>query len=183
MPRGQPEQRLLRRSCEARLNALGVRAPYDLTTLVTRVSAARGRTIRLLPLVLDGPAADSCSGLWASTDTEDLIFIDPDAAGDYRNLIIAHELAHIVCEHPADLTISDAELRQLAPTLDPNRVRLALRRTKYDTHVEREAEMLGSLILARAEAGTAIAVDDSAATLTTSGEARAVLARLSQVFR
>lgn len=176
----QPEERRLRRGCETRLDTLGVHAPYDLAALLARVSATRGRAIRLLPLAAEAGTADGCSGLWAATDTEDWIFIDQDAAGDYRDLIIAHELAHIVCEHPADMTISDADLRLLAPTLDPDRVRSALRRTKYDTHVEREAEMLGSLILARAEAGTAIEAEGPGFL---TPEAPAVLARLSQVLK
>ncbi len=178
-PGAQQAQRRLRRDCELRLDALGVRAPYDLADLVTCVSTARGRPIRLLPLALDGATSDGCSGLWAATDTEDWLFIDQDARGGYRDLIIAHELSHIVCKHPADLTITDADLRRLVPTLDPDHVRSALRRTKYDTEVEREAEMLGSLILARARTGTRI----TDGTAPVDPQTPAVLTRLSRVLR
>ena len=179
--RAQHAQRRLRRACKARLHALGLRKPYSLGDVVTHVSAARDRPVRLLPLALGSAASDGCSGLWVATDTEDWIFVDAAAAGDYGDLILAHELAHILCEHPADVTIGDDELRGLVPTLDPDRVRTALRRTTYDSDVEREAEMLGSLILARAHVdGTPLA--DAARPPPTS-EAAAVLARLSRVLR
>lgn len=176
----QSEQRRLRRECDARLDALGVRAPYDLSDLLPLLTAARGRAIRLLPLAPEAATSDGCSGLWAATDTEDWVFIDQAAAGDYRQLIITHELAHVVCEHQADLTISDSDLRRLAPTLDPDRVRTALRRTTYETPAEREAETLGTLILARAAVGTEIRDDGQ---LLLAPEASAVLVRLSQVLR
>lgn len=173
------QERQLRRQCQDALDGLGVGAPYDLPDLIKHLASVRGRPVHVASLTAEAATSDRCSGLWLSTETEDWIFADPTSDGEERDLIIGHELGHIILDHPPDVTISNWDLRRLAPTLDPDRVRSALRRANYDTQSEREAETLGTLILTgRAGSRTAMPIEGSLS----APQATAVLARLSHVL-
>lgn len=172
--------RQLRRECEARLDALGLRAPFDLSALVARVSEQRRRPLRLLPLSAEVEEAGECSGLWVATESVDYVFATHAQSTQHRKLVTCHELSHIIFNHEPDAEMTDAEVKALFPTLAPNRVHMALRRTNYKDVVEQEAEMLASVILARAADDTSVTPDPD---LVVSPEATVVLSRLSRVLR
>lgn len=117
----------------------------DLTDLVARVAQTRGRPVHLMPAKL-GPEAPS--GFWLATATADYIAYPDDAPPTRRAAIVCHEVAHMLLEH--DLSDPDPEALAglTAPVLDPAVAARFLRRHSYATRDEREAELLGTRLMA-----------------------------------
>ncbi|MEV0374823.1 ImmA/IrrE family metallo-endopeptidase [Streptomyces sp. NPDC050636] len=111
-----------------------------------RLSADRGRPIQLVPLPL---GAETPCGMWLATDAFDVIVVEADTSSLHQDHIIAHELAHMLCNHGDSAEFETAMMRDLMPNLDPRRVREMLGRTSYSTAEEQEAEIVASLILER----------------------------------
>ena len=143
----------VRRRCRARLRELTLPDPFDLTELCRSVSIGRGR-----PLHVRGIPGPTCRarpcGIWIATDDEDWIFVDQQTSPLHRQHIVLHELAHMLCGHAAGELPENDMLGRLFPDLSPAMVRTVLSRTSYQSEPEREAELLASLILARAQAAT-----------------------------
>lgn len=135
----------LRTRCEARLAGLDIPDPFDLTTFCAHVASRRCRPIVLLPTELP---ADSTSGLWIRGARRDYIVYESATTPLHRTHIALHEIGHVLCGHES-ATPHDEHLDRLFPTLDPGLVRRALRRARYSSDEEAEAEMLASLILQR----------------------------------
>ncbi|MFB9905662.1 hypothetical protein [Allokutzneria oryzae] len=136
----------LRRRCEARIRELPMPAPFDVRELCRLVADKRGRPIRLVPIASDGGVL----GMWAATDTADVICYEQATTRPHQDHIILHELSHLLCDHyPAPLSFAE-HARMLLPDLDPAMVRRVLGRTSYLTSEEQEAELLASLIQRRA---------------------------------
>ena len=147
----RPDQ--VRRRCRARLRALILPDPFDLTELCRSVSIGRGRPLHVRGI--PGPTSRTrpC-GIWIATDDEDWIFVDQQTSPLHRQHIVLHELAHMLCGHAAGELPENDMLGRLFPDLSPAMVRTVLSRTSYQSEPEREAELLASLILARAQAAT-----------------------------
>ncbi len=143
----------VRRRCRARLRELTLPDPFDLTELCRSVSISRSRPLHVRGI--PGPASrDRPCGIWIATDDDDWIFVDQQTSPLHRQHIVLHELAHMLCGHAAgDLPENDM-LRRLFPDLSPAMVRTVLSRASYQSEPEREAELLASLILARAQPAT-----------------------------
>jgi hypothetical protein len=140
----------VRRRCRARLRRLALPEPFDLTELCRSVSIGRGRPLHVRGI--PGPASRSrpC-GIWIATGDDDWIFVDQQTSPLHRQHIVLHELAHMLCGHTsAELPENDL-LRRLFPDLSPAMVKAVLGRSSYQSEYEREAELLASLILARAQ--------------------------------
>ena len=154
----------VRRRCRARLRQLTLPDPFDLTELCRSVSISRSRPLHVRGI--PGPASrDRPCGIWIATDDDDWIFVDQQTSPLHRQHIVLHELAHMLCGHAAgDLPENDM-LRRLFPDLSPAMVRTVLSRASYQSEPEREAEVLASLILARAQPAAApiMAVTDVSA--------------------
>jgi hypothetical protein len=143
-------RRSLRRRCAAVLRDLPIPVPFDARALCERVSALRGRPIRLIPIT----RLTGVCGLWVATDTTDLIFYEQETTPPHYEHIILHELSHLLCDHyPASLSPAE-QARLLLPTLDQEMVRRVLGRAGYSTVEEREAETLASMIRQRARPST-----------------------------
>ncbi|MFG2290369.1 toxin [Streptomyces sp. NPDC048595] len=140
------ELKHLRRAANAVLARLDLSDGCDITTLVEQLSADRGRPIQLVSLPLGATAP---CGMWLATDTFDVIVVESDTSRLHRDHIIAHELAHMLCDHCDSAGFNTAMMRDLMPNLDPQRVREMLARTSYSTAEEQEAEIVASLILER----------------------------------
>ena len=143
----------VRRRCRARLRELTLPDPFDLTELCRSVSIGRGR-----PLHVRGIPGPACRGrpcgIWIATDDEDWIFVDQQTSPLHRQHIVLHELAHMLCGHAAGELPENDMLGRLFPDLSPAMVRTVLSRTSYQSEPEREAELLASLILTRAQPAT-----------------------------
>jgi hypothetical protein len=149
----RPRISRVRRRCQARLRQLPLPEPFDLTELCRTVSARRQRPLHLRSIPEPAGRAGPC-GIWIATDGEDWIFVDQQTSPLHRQHIVLHELAHMLCGHTASELPENDLLRQLFPNLSPAMVKTVLSRSSYQSEYEREAEMLASLILARAQ-GTA----------------------------
>jgi hypothetical protein len=137
----------LRAQCTRRLAGLEIPDPFDIGVLCDNVAALRGRPLHVLELPEGGPKGMPC-GMWMGTHDADFIWYDASTSRAHADHIIAHELAHMLCDHfgPADEVFSAS----LAPQVAPSTVKLMLGRTRYDTEQEREAELLASLLTAPA---------------------------------
>lgn len=138
--------RELRRSCAARVEALHLPSPFAVRTFCASLEQTRRRPINLVPRVfpVGGP-----SGACVSTGTSDYIFYEAQTSVLHQDHIIVHEVAHLLCEHQP--VVSNDEIgRLLFPDLDRKVIERVLGRTCYASWPEQEAELIASLILARA---------------------------------
>lgn len=139
--------RQLRRSCAAKVEALELPSPFDVLVFCASLERSRARPILLIPRSLPAGAP---SGLCVSTTAGDYVFYESQTSVLHQEHIILHELAHLLCEHQA--VVSHGELsRFLFPDLDPRMIERVLGRTCYALWAEQEAELIASLILAKAE--------------------------------
>ncbi|WP_017972382.1 hypothetical protein [Actinopolyspora halophila] len=137
----------LRRQLRRELDRLQLEPPVSITTLVDRLAAQRGRPLHLMPMPLDpyGP-----SGLWIATGTGDYVCYQQHTTRAHQDHIIAHEVGHMLVDHPPG--IADNELlTYLVPDLSPELIATLLRRDHDDSHSEREAEDIATLLLQRSE--------------------------------
>ncbi|MER7167898.1 hypothetical protein ABT336_17745 [Micromonospora sp. NPDC000207] len=136
----------LRRRCERLLTDLALPEPFDLHELCRVLGERRGRPLRLMPISL--PMHTVC-GMWVPTGDFDAIFYEQDTSALHQMLIIGHEVGHLLAGHRATAVLDADASRLLLPDLDPQLVRRFLGRSNYDADAEREAEMIGSLLLRR----------------------------------
>lgn len=132
----------LRRGVKKILQSLDLEAPLDVTVLCERLAEQRGRPIVLVPYPLPIPGA---FGLWVGSDEEDLILFQRDTTEAHQEHIILHEIGHIISGHHNNVGDDDI-WRQIFPNLSPEMVAAALRRDGYDEIIEREAEMVATVI-------------------------------------
>jgi hypothetical protein len=140
--------RRLRRRCERRLAGIPVPRPFDLAVFCQGIARLRGRALRLQPA--PGLSATAPCGLWISVPATDYIVFDPDTSRLHAEHIVLHELSHMLCDHSISMDAGSSTLERLMPDLDPRTVARVLGRVSYPTEQEQEAEMLASLIRARA---------------------------------
>jgi hypothetical protein len=145
-------ERAMRKRCERTLRALDLRPPVRVPVLCERLGARRGRPIRLVPYPLPAPGP---SGLLITSTTADYVLYQQHTTASHQDHIVLHEVGHLIAEHPS------VELDERAwSLLDPMTLRAtigqALARTCYDTEREREAELVATIILARASVLAAI---------------------------
>ena len=143
--RSQRRRKRLRRDLRQWLAAAQIQSPSPMAEICKRLGEHRRRPIHLIPQVMDVPGP---FGLWIKTSQADVIIYQ--CAGTtplHREHIIAHELGHLLADHPSDED-DEAALHALMPDIPPDVVRRALRRrTSYDTEFEREAEILATVLL------------------------------------
>lgn len=140
----------LRRRCEAVLRDIVLPEPFDLESMCQQVAGRRGRPLRFVvePALAGG---NGPCGLWVATDAEDLVFVEPAISVVHREHIALHELGHMLAGHDGrGSSTADHLMARLLPSLDPATVRMVLGRAAYCTIEEQEAEMIASLITARA---------------------------------
>ncbi|MBQ1076771.1 hypothetical protein KBX06_27005 [Micromonospora sp. C31] len=83
----------------------------------------------------------------------DAIFFEQDTSPLHQLLIIGHEVGHLLAGHRATEVLDADASRLLLPDLDPQLVQRSLGRSNYAAAEEREAEMIGSLLLRRVRGG------------------------------
>ncbi len=167
-------------NCLRILDNLDIPDPFDLSELVRRIGAARGRPLVLRPITTppDGPC-----GIWVATAAADYVFYETATTRLHQEHIVLHELGHVLLAHDNGATLSGGAVRTMLPTLDPAAVRTALGRTHYADPDEAEAELFATLVLARCRRdGTT----DRSSTMdhrARSPEAVMTLDRLNAIFR
>ena len=149
----------LRAACKARLRDVEIPRPFDLDQFARNVQSHRNRPLFILPL--QKPASDNSPyGTWWATKNGDFIFHEPETTELHRTQIVLHELAHMLLGHSAALVMDQGVSREGLPDIDPEIVESMMRdpqivesllhRHDYASPEEREAEMLGSLMLEEA---------------------------------
>lgn len=159
----------LRRRCERRLQGLTIPRPFDLDVFCAVIATHRGRPLILQPV--PGLSAGAPCGLWIAVPTADYVCYDPDTSRLHAEHIVLHELGHMLSGHRTGIDgsavssaggfaggastgggidVGGGALARLVPDVDPRTVERILGRVKYTTAQEQEAEMLASLIRARA---------------------------------
>ncbi|MFD7013971.1 hypothetical protein [Streptomyces sp. NPDC059928] len=126
--------------------------PFTLDGLIAGIEAERGRRIKLVAIPDYLLANTDVCGLWVQLDDApvDLILYVEGTTAFHRQRIILHELAHLWCDDVTEVGFE--HLVRLVPDLPPNILhRLTKRgrvmaRHRYDTPVERRAEMLADLL-------------------------------------
>ncbi|WP_019632529.1 hypothetical protein [Actinomadura atramentaria] len=145
----------LRAACEAVLERLPT--PGRIDDYCQAISSMRGRPLLVMPMMMQAPASGTCAyGAWVGTSHFDLVVFDEAASPLHRDQIVLHEIAHMVLGHGAsvDEAVSPDFLADFlvdtVPDLSGSLLRTMLQRRAYDSRAEAEAELLGSLILERA---------------------------------
>ncbi|MFI5590118.1 hypothetical protein ACIA5G_34085 [Amycolatopsis sp. NPDC051758] len=135
----------LRRRLRSELRAAGIEGPTPMAEICARLGEHRGKPIRLMgvPMEVPGPF-----GLWIKTTAADVILYQRTGTTRFhQEHIIAHELGHLLADHPSDEG-DDEMWRQLLPDIPPDAIRSALRRrTTYANEYEQEAEALATVLL------------------------------------
>ncbi|BCM65687.1 hypothetical protein EASAB2608_01021 [Streptomyces sp. EAS-AB2608] len=142
----------LRQECREVLAQMPVPRPFTLDGLIASIEAERGRRIKLVAIPDYLLANTDVCGLWLQLDDVpvDLILYMEGTTAFHRQRIILHELAHLWCDD-----VTEAGFEQLAgllPDVPPDLLhRLTQRgrimaRHRYDSLVERRAEMLADLL-------------------------------------
>jgi hypothetical protein len=80
----------------------------------------------------------------------DYIFYERHTSGLHQEHIILHEVGHLLGSHRASTLLGSDLPQLLLPDLDPQMIGRVLSRTDYSEADELEAEVIASLILARA---------------------------------
>lgn len=139
--------RSVQRRCEQRLRELELPRPLTVATLCRRIELLRGRPMRLLAMPPEATAAGELCGLWVATADADLVFTVAGTSRLHRHAIVLHELAHMICGHDASLVLAQDQASALAPDVRSDVVESMLGRAGYASEQEREAELMGSLLL------------------------------------
>lgn len=146
MQRGS--RRRLQRACEARIAELDLPTPLTRSSLQKRLAQVRGREI----WIGKGELPPEITGVWIGAENRDYVYYRNGLAGCRLDQTIIHEFAHMICGHRSADVAERHWLRAAAPTLAADEdVQHVCMRKNYATDDEQEAEMLASLILARAE--------------------------------
>ncbi|AXK35858.1 hypothetical protein DVA86_27780 [Streptomyces armeniacus] len=134
------------RACREFVHSLGLPRVDSIGSLIPVVERRTGCRIRVeeAPRECD---TDVC-GLWIRAHDVDHVFVHRDTSRAHQDHIIAHELAHILCEHrppeAGGITLPTTITERLMPSLDPELIRMILGRTNYEYQDEREAELIAS---------------------------------------
>ncbi|GDY33858.1 hypothetical protein [Gandjariella thermophila] len=140
--------RKLRRFVASELRRLGLSAPFTRQHVCDAIARDRGRRLYLHPLPDDlGP--DRPTGLWIATDRADHIMVDPATSRPHQDLIIYHEIGHIILH---DNLLAELPAAETSPDVDQiaDVVRQVQARAGYTRTEEHEAETVARLIWSKA---------------------------------
>lgn len=145
-------RRASQRRARTLLEDLRLPEPWDVRALVDQVAQRRGRRI-VLEAVPGSMVRNKMCGAWLECEDEDMLLYSEDSAPWHCDLVICHELGHMLFGHEEtsiEPPVSPEMLRAWVPSLDPAAVVRVLGRTNYSTKHEYEAEYLATLIIDRA---------------------------------
>jgi hypothetical protein len=137
-----------RERCERLLAEIGLPRPFTMESFCHRLGAQRGKPLQLVPTGDTGAVGPS--GAWIELADRDVILYDATTSPFHQQLIVGHELGHMLCDHYPGSVLEAEVTALLLPNLDPALVRRILNRTDYSSREEREAETFATLLLQRA---------------------------------
>lgn len=142
-----------RQRCDTILRTLPIPVPFDERAFCTALGAQRGRRLILHPMGLRALTGDDVLyGVVLCARDRDVIYHERCTWRRHQHLIIAHECSHLILDHQGT-TLVPGRLAALIPP--GGQVRHVHRRDGTETREEFEAELLGRLILARADGALA----------------------------
>lgn len=143
-------RRDLQRSCLARVSELDLPVPLQLSVLKQRLEDQRGRDIWVLPD--KGELPPEITGLWLGAAQRDYVYFREGLVGCRLENTLLHEFAHIIRKHRSASVEEQDWLRAQAPNLAAiGDIEHMCMRRDYASGDEQEAELMASMILARAE--------------------------------
>ncbi|MEQ3552861.1 hypothetical protein WIS52_20530 [Pseudonocardia nematodicida] len=128
--------------------AVGLNGPIDASSFLARLAEHRGRPIELRPFN-QGDVPGGVCGIWVDRSDSDVIGYPVDARHALH--IVLHEVGHMLRGHRGRAPVADSQIASFMPDLDPTMVRAVLGRSVYSDVEEREAELIASLIMSRAD--------------------------------
>lgn len=132
--------------CLKQIKALDLPDPVSVEAICERVADLRGRPVRILRHQMPW---DSPCGLRIATRDADYLIVQEGATPAHQDLILLHELGHVLFD-PAEAGPLDEDLLQvLAPLIAPATVVLMLGRSRFSLPSEQAAEVFATLLLAR----------------------------------
>ncbi|TQF02041.1 regulator component [Kitasatospora acidiphila] len=137
----------LRAECEQRLALLNLPHRFGTQQLREAVAALRGKPIVFRQLPPEAGSTAPC-GIRVETPTADFLFVERGTSAAHQMHILAHEISHILCDHPGSLALGDNLVESFG--FNPTLVQRMSGRTAYTTADEREAELMATLIRRRA---------------------------------
>ncbi|MGP4001363.1 regulator component [Streptomyces sp. 8N706] len=149
----------LRAQCEERVRALHLPHRCSTRDLRDAVATMRGKPIILKPLKTLG-LMDAPCGIRLETEEADLLFYEDGTSPLHKNHILAHEISHVICDHPGSLELNEDAFDAIG--FDPTLVQRMSGRTSYTTEDEREAEMMATVIRQHIYRGRQLPPDDPA---------------------
>ncbi|MFB7631874.1 hypothetical protein ACFC0M_13125 [Streptomyces sp. NPDC056149] len=142
----------MRKEARRIVEEMPVPRPFDLDGLVANIAAARGRSIRLVPLPDRLLGSTGLCGLWLKHETLplDLILHVESTTRFHREKIILHELGHLWCDDADGVTSQVLDRVAGDPSAELvdrliGRGQAAARR-RYGTREEARAETVADLI-------------------------------------
>lgn len=137
-----------RERCSQLLADIGLPQPFTMEAFCQRLGVQRGKPLQLLPIGDTGNVGPS--GVWVEMADRDVVLYDATTSPFHQQLIVAHEVGHMTCDHYPGSVLDEEVAALLLPNLDPALVRRILSRTDYSSREEREAETFATLLLQRA---------------------------------
>jgi hypothetical protein len=139
----------LRARCQRRVDELlshtGIPRPWNMNQFLDRLEHHRGRDIDLC--AISWTLGDS-SGAWRQYSDHDVIAYAANTSGFHQDVIILHEIGHMICDHRGRCILSEEDAQRIAPDLTPAALVHLLDRAAGKAE-ETEAEMIASLIYQR----------------------------------
>lgn len=121
---------------------LALQFPLDLDELCLKLGEERSRPIQVLEFCFPDP---SIFGLWVEASDNDIIFHDANLPPRQRTRTILHEVGHMVFNHQPD-NHDDDVAEMIAPHLPPGTTWRCLRRDRFDSPHENDAEHFASIL-------------------------------------
>jgi hypothetical protein len=135
-----------RRRCLSQIEVLGLPTPSSVEDICDRVAELRGRPVRVLRHKL--PSNSPC-GLRVATFNADYLVVQESANPAHQDLILLHELGHVLFDPEDGLPLDGDLLKALVPQVDPATVTCMLGRSRYTFESEQTAEVFATLLFAR----------------------------------
>ena len=139
----------LRERCARRVAEIerdvGIPEPWSVDEFLDRLERFRGRAIDLCAISwMPGES----TGAWRRHADHDIIAYAANTSSVHQDLIILHEVGHLVLDHRGRCVLSVEDAQRLAPDLAPAAFAHLLDRVHGATE-EHEAEMTATMFLAR----------------------------------
>ena len=123
----------------------GIPDPWSMNEFLDRLERLRGRDIDLC--VVSWTPGES-TGAWLRCPDHDVIAYAANTSPLHQDLIILHEIGHLVFDHQGQCVLGVEDAQRLAPNLQPAAFAHLLDRVNGPND-EHEAEIMATMILAR----------------------------------